>query len=829
MKKTLGALAILPLLGLSILVTPSASAWNESTNIAVSTFGGTLREEPRSIKIDENGNIYSSGYFRGTVDFDPSEGVTSLTSPLAAIYLLKLDPSGNFLWVKSFGGTIGGNSGNTIAFDGAGHLYLGGNFAGTADFDPGIGTALITAATGEDAFIVKLDLNGNYVWAKSFGGIGGNANADGIGDIEIDGSGNVHAIGLFTGEVDFNPGVGTHNLLSISGTRSDFFILKLDSSGNFAWAKSLGIGGPPYGGTLSLDNDGNVYAAGIFFGSVDFDPGDGTALITAAKSMDTFIVKLDSLGNYRWANTYGGADSSANEDWIFSIANDAAGNVYATGFFSGTVDFERGLGVSNLTASGNSNDIFILKLNSSGGHLWSKKYGNSGSDGAWSIATDSGGNVYVTGGFTGAVSFKEGINSITLTSSSNSQDTFILKLDSSGNCLWAKSLSGTGSDTGIAITLDRTGNVYTTGIFSNEVDFNPAEGTANILSKGDADIFIFKLDSSGNAPLVAIVATGSAPNSKVATIPSGVTEAAIAKTNELPAIKLNFGGNVPTAVTVVPVAANPAPVSATPFTLGSSKIVDIQITDGSFSGSVTVCLDGASTDRLYHYTDSTWVELGSRNYVNGQVCGVTTSFSPFVAAAPLPGLMSTFSSVSTLDSRFTVQVTNFDAAFTYSVTSSRGNASINATGLITVTNLGVDQSATVTVTTSRTGFQSGTSTFTGLSQVAPMLPSDKPVVTMTDSSIMCTMGRYSATPTSSVFSLFVDGKHVSTIFSALGEYLPDWIIPWATSSSITRTASLTSATWAMSDAYKGKSVTCTTLAYSKNAIGLTSSEKATIK
>jgi hypothetical protein len=199
------------------------------------------------------------------------------------------------------------------------------------------------------------------------------------------------------------------------------------------------------------------------------------------------------------------------------------------------------------------------------------------------------------------------------------------------------------------------------------------------------------------------------------------------------------------------------------------------------------------------------------------------------AAASLPGLMSTFSSISTLDSRFTVQITNFDAAFTYSVTSSRGNTSINSTGLITVTNLGVDQSATVTVTTSRTGFQSGTSTVTGLSQVAPMHPSDKPVVTLSDSSIMCTMGKYSATPTSSVFSLFVDGKHVSTIFSALGDYLPDWIIPWATSSTITRTASLTSATWAISDAYKGKSVTCTTLAYSKNAIGLTSSEKATIK
>jgi hypothetical protein len=105
-----------------------------------------------------------------------------------------------------------------------------------------------------------------------------------------------------------------------------------------------------------------------------------------------------------------------------------------------------------------------------------------------------------------------------------------------------------------------------------------------------------------------------------------------------------------------------------------------------------------------------------------------------------------------------------------------------------------------------------------------MIPSNKPTVSLSDALITCTIGSYSATPTSSAFSLFIDGKHVSTNFSALGEYLPDWIIPWATSSTITRTAALSTASWSMSDAYKGKEITCTTLAYSKNAIGLTASQ-----
>jgi hypothetical protein len=195
-----------------------------------------------------------------------------------------------------------------------------------------------------------------------------------------------------------------------------------------------------------------------------------------------------------------------------------------------------------------------------------------------------------------------------------------------------------------------------------------------------------------------------------------------------------------------------------------------------------------------------------------------------ISVCSIAGLSSAFSSASSYDGRFTVQVSNYDSAFTYAVTSSVGQASINSTGLVTVTGLRPDQSVTVTMTTTRSGYDTTTASVTGRSQVAPMLPGTKPVVTITDSSIMCTIGSYSATPTSSAFSLFVDGKHISTIFSALGDYLPDWIIPWATSSTITRTATLTGATWTIADDYKGKSITCATLAYSKNAIGFTASQ-----
>lgn len=179
---------------------------------------------------------------------------------------------------------------------------------------------------------------------------------------------------------------------------------------------------------------------------------------------------------------------------------------------------------------------------------------------------------------------------------------------------------------------------------------------------------------------------------------------------------------------------------------------------------------------------------------------------------------------SSNESGYSVQITNYDPTFTYSVTTSAGSVSIDSAGLIKVTGLRPDQTATVTVTTSRTGYTTISTTISGRAGVLPMLPTNKPTVTISDTLITCTIGSYSAAPTSAAFSLFVDGVHISTNFSALGDYLPDWIIPWASTTTITRTATLSTATWPLLDAYKGKAITCATLAYSKNAIGFTASQ-----
>ena len=668
LKKTLRALTVLSLLGSVLVSVPNARAWSPSSNIAVSVFGGQSNEETLSIAVDSSGNIYSTGIFTGTVDFDPGDGVANLTSAGENdIFVSKLDPSGNYLWAKRFGDTTG-DTGKSIAIDSSGNVLVTGDFTGTIDFDPGAGVANRTSNGSYDFFILKLNSSGNFIWAKSVGGKGAESGIF----IAVDRDGNTSVTGIFSDIVDFDPGDGDLSLTS-SG-ELDIFVTKFDSAGNHLWSNGRGSTGNDIGDGIGVDSSGNVYSSGVFTGTVDLDPSGRFFYVTSSGPSDMFISKFDPSGNFLWAKKFGGVFS----DGPAPIFVDSSGNIYASGDFSGTVDFDPGGEEFNLTAAG-TKDNFISKLNSSGNLVWAKRIGSSGASATGArTSVDRNGNVYYTGDFSGVVDFDPGDGFEKLTSA-GANDIFTSKLDSAGNFLWAKRIGGLSADRGQAIAVDTSGNVYTTGYFNGTVDFDPGIGIANLTAAGNKDIFISKLDSSGNAPLVAAVSAGTVANSKVASIPSGVTVAAIAKTDELPAIKLNFGGSVPTAVTVAPVAVNPAPAAVTPFVLlSSTKIVDIQLS-GAFSGSATICLDGSSTDRLYHFTGGAWVELGSPSYVNGQVCGVTTSFSPFAAAAPSPiptapgTLTATAVGKRSATVSFTAPASNGGSAITsYTVTSTPG-------------------------------------------------------------------------------------------------------------------------------------------------------------
>jgi hypothetical protein len=180
------------------------------------------------------------------------------------------------------------------------------------------------------------------------------------------------------------------------------------------------------------------------------------------------------------------------------------------------------------------------------------------------------------------------------------------------------------------------------GINSFSERENSSSANANLLSYrfcgsevNESALAAAGLGSKTRIACPAVITAGSELNSLVVTFPAGVTVAEIQTSSSLPAIKIAFAATAPEAVTVIP-TTNSASLSATPFmTSDSLKIVDIRIAnhDGS---DVTVCLEGASTDLLYHYTAGEWVELRERSYTNGQVCGITNSFSLFAAAPAKP-------------------------------------------------------------------------------------------------------------------------------------------------------------------------------------------------
>lgn len=392
----------------------------------------------------------------------------------------------NYAWAARMGSTSS-DVGSKVFVDGSGNVYMTGSFRGTVDFAPSSGTTNLTSASNsDDIFVSKFDASGNLIWAKN---MGGSSNDSGY-DVAVDGSGNVYTTGWFYGTADFDPNAGTADLVSVGA--SDIFISKLDASGNFQWAKSIGGSIADYSFGIAVDNAGNVYATGTFQNTADFDPNAGTLNLTSTGLDDIFVIKLDDLGNLSWAKKMGGSSGDA----AFEIAIDGSGNVYTTGYFQGTADFDPNGGTAILNSSGNW-EIFVSKLDLSGNYVWAKRIGSGTNDNCNGITIDGLGNVCLIGWFQGTVDFDPNAGITNLTSV-GSQDIFVCQLSSAGNLVWAKSMGSASADSGNDISVDGSNNIYITGQFLSTADFDPNAGTLNLTSAGDNDIFISKLDGSGN-------------------------------------------------------------------------------------------------------------------------------------------------------------------------------------------------------------------------------------------------------------------------------------------------------------------------------------------
>lgn len=451
---------------------------------SVKQMGGSGNERGQFITLDNTGNVYTTGSFQGTIDFDPNAGVVNLTSNGGDdIFISKIDASGNLLWAKSMGDTLN-EYGYSIGVDASGNVYTTGHFSGTVDFDGTAGTTILSSNGNEDIFVTKYDASGNFVWAKNIGG----STSDFGRAMAVDANGNVFLTGYFDGTSDFDPNGGTINLTSTG--LYDIFVAKLDVNGNYSWAKNLGGSTFDVGNSIVLDASGNIYTTGYFGSTADFDPGTGTVNLTSTGANDIFISKLDGAGNFVWAKNMGGTSN----DIGFSIAIDASGDIYSTGTFGGSADLDPGAASFSLTSNG-SNDIYVSKISAAGNFIWAKSFGGSTADYVYGITTDPSGNVYTTGYFQGTVDFDPGVGTNSITTTGN-YDIFISKINGSGNYTWAINLGGTARDYAYSLAVDPSGNIYTTGWFEGTADFDPGSATVNLNSAGAFDIYILKIFQS---------------------------------------------------------------------------------------------------------------------------------------------------------------------------------------------------------------------------------------------------------------------------------------------------------------------------------------------
>lgn len=387
--------------------------------------GGAGEDYVNDMKLDASGNVYATGLFRGTVDFNPGVGINNLVGQASfnEIFVVTLDALGNYVWAKNMGGA-GDDSGQSICVDIAKNVCVTGLFNGTADFDPGAGVFNLVSNGIEEVFISKLDAFGNFVWAKAVGNSGYDY---GIG-IFADMVGNIYTTGAFSGTVDFDPGVAIQNLSTSSISDKDAFVLKLNAAGEYIWAKKLGGTDVENVVGIVVDGLGNVYTSGSFAGNADFDPGPGLAMLDAFSGVgeNVFVSKLNTNGDYVWAKMYG---TSFVGESVSKIKLDAANNINLTGFYLSTVDFDPGVGVSNLVSTG-FGEIYLLKLSQDGNFLNAKSMGGTAFDQGNSVAFDASDNVYTTGYFGGTADFDPGSGVRSLTVFTTGSDVYINKLNS---------------------------------------------------------------------------------------------------------------------------------------------------------------------------------------------------------------------------------------------------------------------------------------------------------------------------------------------------------------------------------------------------------------
>ncbi len=332
-----------------------------------------------SMKVDSEGNLLVSGSFVGSIDFG---GGLRRAAGGIDIFILKLDPDGNWIWDHTYGNR-NNQAGVALAVDHDDNVIVTGRYRNPINF----GGGPRPPAGMRDMFVVKLDTGGAYLWDRTFGGEG----RDSGRRVAVDADDNIYIVGNFEYTVDFGGGERTEGNTSFY----DGYLLKLDPSGNYLADDTWGGAAEDAIWGVAVSSGGDVCVTGYFGDVVNFGGGNRYAV----GSWDICVVKYDGDCNYLWDVTCGGA----GEDFGFDISLLGDDQIFVSGVFENSIDFGGGA-----RSSAGDKDIFILKFDSDGGYLWDETLGGNGRDRVDGIIVDLFEGMYLTGSFGDMVDFGGG-------------------------------------------------------------------------------------------------------------------------------------------------------------------------------------------------------------------------------------------------------------------------------------------------------------------------------------------------------------------------------------------------------------------------------------
>ena len=366
---------------------------------------------------------------------------------------------------------------NSVVTDPDSNVIVVGHFNSWQDLDPGP-AELLVQGNGTDLYVMKLDYNGDLIWVKVFGSESP-SNQRAV-SVVSDSIGNIYVNGFFEGSsdsVDFDPGSGQHKLAPAN--QKFGFIFSLDEAGNYRWAYGLegfygSLVGNPHFNKMAYSPDGFIVLSAQFSGTKDLDPTNGTFMATSTGN-SFYTLKLNLNGNFVWVN------SLVNGVVVRAIDINGSNDIFLTGYFQGSPDFNTGIGVTTLISNGIYSDGFVLKLDQSGNFLRVTGFGGTSREVPYDITCDDLGHSYISGFFEGTTDLDPSGSLYNATAVGN-EDNFVLHLDDQGSFVWALTMPVDPWFPELALTVDASNNLYMAGSFRDTVDIDPTGSTHELIS-----------------------------------------------------------------------------------------------------------------------------------------------------------------------------------------------------------------------------------------------------------------------------------------------------------------------------------------------------------